>query len=225
MSDTVILVMEVIGTVAFAVSGALVAITRSLDLFGVIFVGCITSVGGGILRDLLMGQFPPSIFLNIPVLALAAATSLLVFLFSYVKRKSFGDFKRRLEVINNYFDAVGLAVFTTIGVEKAVSAGFGDHFIFAVCMGMLTGVGGGLIRDILVDQTPYILKKHVYAVASILGACTYFFGKIYCEPIAVFLSIAIIISTRLLATRFRWQLPKIDLGSNGKEKNYDDSAV
>ena len=212
MSDTVMLVMEVLGTVAFAVSGALVAITGSLDLFGVIFVGCVTAVGGGIMRDVLMGQFPPSIFSNTPMLALAALTAVIVFLVSYRKRKSFGDFKRRLEVINNYFDAVGLAVFTVIGVEKAAEAGFGGHFVFAVCMGLLTGVGGGVLRDVFVDQTPYIFTKHVYAVASLLGGCAYFFGKIYFDKtIAVLLSIAIIILTRLLATRFRWQLPKVDL--------------
>lgn len=209
MSDTLILLMEWIGTVAFAVSGALVAITGGLDLFGVIIVGCITSVGGGILRDVLMGQFPPGIFSNVPMLALAALTSVLVFVFSHRKRNSFEDFKRRLEVINNYFDAVGLAVFTVIGVEKAVAAGFGDKFVFAVCMGLLTGVGGGVLRDVLVDQTPYILKKHVYAVASVAGACVYYFGRIYFEPVAIFVSVVGIILTRLLATKYRWKLPKI----------------
>ncbi len=212
MGDTVMLVMEVLGTVAFAVSGALVAIAGSLDLFGVIFVGCVTAVGGGIMRDVLMGQFPPSIFASTPTLLLAALTAVAVFVVSYRKRKAFGDFKKRLEVINNYFDAVGLAVFTVIGVEKAAEAGFGGHFVFAVCMGALTGVGGGVLRDVFVDKTPYIFTKHVYAVASLLGACIYFFGKIYFDKtLAVLISIAIIILIRLLATRFRWQLPKIDL--------------
>lgn len=207
-----ILLMEWIGTTAFAVSGALVAITRGLDLFGVIIVGCITSVGGGILRDVLMGQFPPGIFSNVPMLALAALTSVLVFVFSYRKRYFFEDFKRRLEVINNYFDAVGLAVFTVIGVEKAVAAAFGDKFVFAVCMGLLTGVGGGVLRDVLVDQTPYILKKHVYAVASVAGAVVYYEGRLYLDrTLTLFAAVALIILLRLLATRFRWRLPRIDL--------------
>lgn len=209
MGESLIFLMECIGTVAFAVSGALVAIAGGLDLFGVLIVGCITSVGGGIMRDVLMGQFPPGIFFNIPILILAGLTSILVFVFSYRKRKSFEDFKRRLEVINNYFDAVGLAIFTVIGVEKAVAAGFGDKFAFTVCMGLLTGVGGGVLRDVLVDQTPYILKKHVYAVASILGACVYFWGRILFEPAAIFISVVGIILTRLLATKYRWKLPKI----------------
>lgn len=212
MSDTFIFVMEVIGTVAFAVSGALVAIAGSLDLFGVVFVGCVTAVGGGILRDVLMGQFPPGIFSNTPVIALAALTAILVFALSAFKRRSFNDLKKRLELINNYFDAAGLAVFTVIGVEKTGEAGYGGHFVFAVCMGMLTGIGGGILRDIFVDRTPSVLQKQVYAVASILGAITYFVCKIYLDrPVSVLISVAVIIVLRLLATRFRWQLPKIDL--------------
>lgn len=212
MSDTLIFVMELIGTVAFAVSGALVAIAGSLDLFGVIFVGCVTAVGGGILRDVLMGQFPPGIFENTPVLALAALTAILVFGVSRFKRRSFGDFKKRLDLINNYFDAVGLAVFTVIGVEKAWEAGFGGWFVFSVCMGLLTGIGGGILRDIFVDRTPSVLQKQVYAVASILGATVYFVCKAYLErPFAVLISVSVIILLRLLATRFRWKLPKIDL--------------
>ncbi|MBE6712020.1 MAG: trimeric intracellular cation channel family protein [Ruminococcaceae bacterium] len=211
MNDTVIVIMEWIGTVAFAVSGALIALARGLDLFGVIFVGCITSVGGGILRDVLMGQVPPSIFSNPLVLALAALTSLLVFIVSYLKRKSFGDFKKRLEIVNNYFDAVGLAVFTVIGVEKTFAAGFSGRFVFAVCMGMLTGVGGGLLRDILVDQTPSVLKKHVYAVASLAGACVYYAAeRCFDKTVSVLVSVTIIILIRLLATKFRWRLPRID---------------
>ena len=221
LSEYLLPVMEWLGTAAFAVSGALVAVTGSLDLFGVIFVGCVTTFGGGILRDALMGQFPPGVFSNTPFLALAAVTSILVFIVSYYKRRSFGDLKKRIEVINNYFDAVGLAAFTVIGVEKAGEAGFGGHFVFAVCMGLLTGIGGGVMRDVLVDQTPYVLKKHIYAVASMIGACSYHFIKIYFDKtLAVLISVAIIILIRLLATRFRWQLPKIDFknGAEGKEQ-------
>lgn len=211
-------IMEVLGTVAFAVSGALVAIAGSLDLFGVVFVGCVTAVGGGILRDVLTGVFPPGIFSNTPTLLLAALTALAVFFLSYRKRRSFDDFKRRLEVVNNYFDAVGLAVFTVIGVEKTAEAGYGGHFVFAVCMGLLTGVGGGVLRDIFVDQKPYIFTKHVYAVASLVGAIAYFFGRIYfVKTLAVLISVAIIMLIRLLATVFRWQLPKINV-DNGDGK-------
>lgn len=217
MSDALILVMELIGTVAFAVSGSLVAIAGSLDLFGVIFVGCVTAVGGGILRDVLMGRFPPGIFANTPMLALAALTAILVFMVSRFKRRSFGDFKKRLDQINNYFDAVGLAVFTVIGVEKAETAGFGGWFVFAVCMGLLTGIGGGILRDIFVDRTPSVLQKQVYAVASIIGAVAYFVCKAYLErPLAVLISVTIMILLRLLATRFRWQLPRIDLDEKEK---------
>ena len=217
MSNAFIFLMDILGTVAFAVSGALVAISGSLDLFGVVFVGCITAVGGGILRDVLMGRFPPDIFSATPVLALAVLTSIFVFVLSYCKRKSFDDFKKRLDVINNYFDAAGLAIFTVIGVEKAGEAGFGGHFVFVICMGLLTGVGGGVLRDILVDQTPSVLQKHIYAVASLVGAIVYFFGKLFFDrTVAILISVVLIVLMRLLATGFRWQLPKIDLDETKK---------
>lgn len=212
MSDTlIILIMEIVGTVAFAVSGSLIAVKGGLDLFGVIFVGCITAFGGGILRDVLMGQFPPSIFSNTRILFLAAATCILCFVLSYINRKSFGKFQQRIEIINNVFDAVGLAAFTVMGIEKAILAGFSDYTAFAILMGCLTGIGGGILRDVLVDKTPYVLRKHVYAVASLVGGCLYFFMRIYFnKTVAVFASVAIIIIMRLMATKFHWKLPKIE---------------
>ena len=215
MNDSIIIIiMEILGTVAFAVSGSLIAVKGGLDLFGVIFVGCITAFGGGILRDVLMGQIPPSIFSNTRYLALAAATCVLTFILSYIRRKSFQQFQKRVEAVNNIFDAIGLAAFTVIGVEKAVLIGFEGYPVFAVAMGFLTGVGGGIIRDVLVDKTPYVLRKHVYAVASLLGGCTYFIMRTCVDKaVAVSASVALIIIIRLLATKFHWKLPKINFES------------
>lgn len=215
MNDTVIIiVMEVIGTIAFALSGSLIAVKSNLDLFGVIFVGSITAVGGGIMRDVLIGQFPPSIFSNTVYLAIAAVTAILTFIFSYLNRKSFQDFKRKLEVVNNFFDAIGLAAFTVIGVEMAVDAGFSTHPVFAILMGFLTGIGGGMIRDVLVDKTPHVLRKQIYAVASLLGGCLFYFIRIsFNETVAVFVSAPIIIIIRMMATQFHWKLPRIDFES------------
>lgn len=212
MNNTVIIIiMEVIGTIAFAVSGSLIAIKGSLDLFGVIFVGCITAVGGGILRDILIGQLPPNIFSNTIFLSIAALTSVSVFVFSYLKRKVFYYFQKKVEVINNFFDAIGLAAFTITGVEMATNAGFSSSPLFVISMGFLTGVGGGIIRDILVDKTPYVLRKHIYAVASMLGGCAYYYMRIYFnETIAVLISMPIIVIIRIMATKYHWKLPKID---------------
>ncbi len=211
---TIIYIMELIGTIAFAISGALIAVRRSLDLFGVVLVGCITSVGGGIMRDLFLGKFPPNIFSNVIVLIIAAITAIVVFVISYFNANKFESFEKRIESINNFFDAVGLATFSAIGTEMACELGFSDMAIFSISMGLLTGIGGGIIRDILVDSTPYVLKKHIYALASIIGSTIYYIIRINGNKIvALIVSIPIIVIIRLLAAKYHWKLPKINLNN------------
>ena len=209
---TIIFIMELIGTIAFAISGALIAVRRSLDLFGVVLVGCITSVGGGIMRDLFLGKTPPSIFSNVIVLVIAAITSIVVFIVSYLNANKFESLEKRIESINNFFDAVGLATFSAIGTEMACESGFLDMAVFSISMGLLTGIGGGIIRDVLVDSTPYVLKKHIYALASIIGSTIYYLIRINGNKIvALTVAIPIIVIIRLLAAKYRWKLPKIIL--------------
>ncbi|MBQ7289191.1 MAG: trimeric intracellular cation channel family protein [Clostridia bacterium] len=212
MSEAILSIMEIIGTVAFAISGALIAARRSLDLFGVILVGCVTSVGGGVLRDVFMGKIPPAIFSNTIILLIAAITSIVVFIILYIHAKQFDVYEKRIETINNFFDAVGLAAFSVTGTEMACAAGFSDKFVFSISMGILTGIGGGIIRDILVDKTPYVLKKHIYALASILGSCLYYFIKINSNKVvAALIAMPFIIIIRVLATKYHWKLPRIRL--------------
>lgn len=213
MNETLIIyIMELIGTVAFAISGALIAVRRNLDLFGVVLVGSITSVGGGIMRDLFLGKFPPNIFSNVIVLIIAAITAIVVFVISYFNVDKFEYFEKRIESINNFFDAVGLATFSAIGTEMACELGFYDMAIFSISMGMVTGIGGGIIRDVLVDSTPYVLKKHIYALASIIGSTIYYLIRINGNKIvALIVSIPIIVVIRLLAAKYHWKLPKINL--------------
>ena len=209
---TIIFIMELIGTVAFTISGALIAVRRSLDLFGVVLVGCITSVGGGIMRDLFLGKTPPSIFSNVIVLVIATITSIVVFIVSYLNVGKFESLEKRIESINNFFDAVGLAIFSAIGTEMACESGFSDMAVFSVSMGVLTGIGGGIMRDILVDSTPYVLKKHIYALASIIGSTIYYFIRINVnEILAIIIAMPIIIIIRILAAKHHWKLPKITL--------------
>lgn len=207
------IIMEVIGTIAFAVSGALIAISASLDLFGVTFIGCITAVGGGIMRDILIGKYPPSIFNNTEILLIAALTAIVVFVIAYINADHFRVFKEKIERINNIFDAIGLAAFSVTGTEVAFTSGLGDKFTFSVLMGMLTGVGGGIVRDILVTKAPYVLKKHIYALASIFGSVLYYFIRVYTNntvagTVISMLSVFII---RMLATKYLWKLPKIKI--------------
>lgn len=209
---TIIFIMELIGTIAFAVSGSLIAVKHGLDLFGVVLVGCITSVGGGILRDLFLDKTPPGIFSNVIVLVIAAITSIVVFIVSYFNAARFESLEKRTESINNFFDAVGLATFSVIGIEKACESGFSEMAIFSISMGVLTGIGGGMMRDILVDSTPYVLKKHIYALASIIGSTVYYLIRINAnEILAITIAMPIMVVIRLLAAKHHWKLPKITL--------------
>ncbi len=211
-------VLEIIGTVAFAVSGALVAIGASLDIFGVIFVGCITAVGGGILRDILLGINPPAIFNNLPVFLIALITTVIVFIIAYINRKRFNVFRMKIEYANNFFDAIGLAAFSVIGSEVGYLNGFSGNGFIIIVIGMITGIGGGIFRDILTDTTPYVFKKHIYAIAAISGSFLYFILRIYIENISIssVLSMLIVFVIRMLATKYRWSLPKIHITDNGE---------
>lgn len=207
----IIKITEIIGTIAFALSGCLVAVGSGLDVFGVVFIACVTAFGGGILRDMLLGINPPAIFENFPVFLIAVAVALLVFILAFVFRKKFSDFKTKIEHVNNVFDAIGLSAFVVIGSEVACINGFSDNGFVVVFSGMITGVGGGIFRDVLIDTTPYIFKKHVYALAAILGAVLYFYFRGYTGEVgtASLLSMLLVFVIRMLATRYRWSLPKI----------------
>ena len=169
--------IEAIGTIAFASSGAMTAIRKRLDLLGVIILGETTAVGGGMLRDILHILTGPYIVIY--------------------------------ERIMNIFDAVGLAAFTVTGIDTAMMAGYGDYRFLSIFLGVLTGVGGGVLRDIMAGQTPYILKKHVYACASLAGALFYvYLSDFLGESISMVAAAFLVVLIRLLATRYCWDLPK-----------------
>lgn len=213
MTETILLILEIIGTIAFAVSGGFVAIRAKFDIFGVLVIGCVTAVGGGITRDILIGVTPPAIFSRWYIVGVAALAALGVFLLAYWKRKRFDETRGRVEHVNNIFDAVGLAAFTVMGTEIAFSQGLSGNVFLSVMLGVLTGVGGGLLRDIFTETPPYIFTKHVYALASILGAVLYYVIRLFCEltVIPTLAGICFIVLVRLFATKYRWSLPKIDL--------------
>lgn len=211
-------VLEIAGTVAFAVSGAFVAIKARFDIFGVLVIGCITAVGGGITRDMLIGATPPAIFSKIYIVGIACLASLIVFIVAYIKRKKFDEIRERIEHINNIFDAIGLAAFTVMGTEIAFTNGLSENVFLSITIGVLTGVGGGVLRDILTETSPYIFKKHVYALASILGAVLYYLIRIWVNDTTLpsIVAMIFIIGIRLLATKYRWDLPKIKLQEQDK---------
>ena len=215
----IIKIMEIIGTIAFALSGALVAISSGLDIFGVVFLACITAFGGGVVRDILLGLNPPAIFTDFKLFLIAMVVAVLTFVIAYIFRAKFNLFKRKIELVNNVFDAIGLSAFVVIGSEVSCLNGFQNNGFIVVFCGMITGVGGGIFRDVLIDTTPYIFKKHIYAMAAIMGGIIYFVLRKYAQNIqlASLLSMLLMFVIRMLATKYKWSLPKIYIGNNIKK--------
>ncbi len=215
----IISIMEIIGTIAFALSGSLVAISSGLDVFGVVFLACITAFGGGIVRDIILGISPPAIFNDFPIFMVSLFVAVLTFVIAYIYRKSFNSFKMKIEYINNVFDAVGLSAFVVIGSEICYSNGFTGNGFIVVFAGMITGIGGGIFRDVLIDTTPYVFKKHIYAMAAIIGGILYYILRKYTHNVNLssVLSMMLIFAIRMLATKYRWSLPRIHINDNRKE--------
>ena len=209
--DTMLLVLELIGTCAFAISGAVLGITKRFDIFGVIFSGILTALGGGIIRDLLLGNLPPAMFRNYIYLIFAVATCLLTFIVASILKNRFSENIVIIDRVNNIFDAIGLGVFTIVGMNVAINNGFGDNFFFVVCLGMTTGCGGGILRDAIVGEVPFVLRKRVYAVASIAGGIAYYVMYIMLKQgvvISAVVGITLIFALRIFASVFKWDLPR-----------------
>lgn len=207
---TVFFVIEIIGTIAFACSGAMVAIEKQLDLLGVIVLGGTTAVGGGLIRDLIIGIRPPTLFVK-PVYVLTAFLAVMVmFCIVRFRRMTILIFSSlAYERVMNLLDAIGLGAFTVVGIDTAIDAGYGDYRFLMVFLGVITGVGGGILRDIMAGQTPAVLKKHVYACASIAGAvCYVVLMDIWGMDISMIVSALLVVVIRVLARHYKWNLPR-----------------
>lgn len=203
------LVLETVGVISFAVSGAIAAIDKEIDLFGVLFLSLVTAFGGGLLRDVLIGR-TPAFFSAYFHIASAAAAALIVFLVAALLKKRYVVREALIGRINNYFDAVGLGIFAVTGAKACMSAGYTSALV-AISLGMITGIGGGMVRDLCLKEIPFVLKKHVYAVAALAGAATYYLAfrvAHISEYIALSLGIAAVVAIRLLATKFKLNIPR-----------------
>ena len=207
--ESFVRVLEIIGTVAFAASGALIAMKKHMDLLGVIVLGVVTAIGGGILRDLILGITPPLAFRD-PTCAVVAICTAIVLFIPWVRHHMMYN-SRLFDAALLVMDSVGLGVFTVMGIWNALSFSPDRSTFLLVFVGVLTGVGGGVIRDILAGNTPYILVKHIYACASLIGAisCTLL---LRCLPqyAAMLIAILLVLIVRLLSAYFRWNLPRAD---------------
>lgn len=201
-----IFILEIIGTASFAVSGAMTGLGKKMDIFGVAILGLVTATGGGVLRDILLGSFPPMMFQN-PVYAFAAVlVSVIVFI--PVVCRWLTHNKKLYELIMFITDTIGLGIFTVVGTQAAYLSGYNNLFL-AVFVGTITGVGGGVLRDVLAKNMPYIFIKHIYALAAMIGG---FLCAVLYQPggrwVSMFSGLVLIVVIRCLAARFRWSLPK-----------------
>lgn len=210
--DEFIFILELIGTVAFASSGAMIAIEKKMDIFGVNVLGSTTAVGGGIMRDIILGLTPPGAFSHPVYVLVAALTSTILFVIAYAKPTAFES-----RVKTDYYDKLmfwcdtaGLGIFTVVGIQAAVRAVGGENVFFFVFIGTLTGVGGGVLRDIMAGETPYILVKHIYACAAIAGGIVCVVGRTaFGEAYGTILGLAATVLLRFLAAHFRWNLMRV----------------
>ena len=196
----IIYILDLIGTAAFAASGAWVGVRKHMDLFGVLVLGIVTAVGGGTLRDLLLGDIPPFSLQDETYIYIAITVALVVF----INRRRFKLFEKPLL----YFDAIGLGTFVVIGTTKAMEFQLGA--LGAVLMGVMTGTAGGVLRDLLANQVPLILRREIYASACIAGgALLVILEKAgVALPAAALLAAGTVIVVRLLAIHYDWSLPK-----------------
>ena len=205
-------IMEMIGTVAFASSGAILGIRKGMDVFGIIILGGVTALGGGVIRDLVLGATPPAMFTSPTAVILSVITTLILFCIFYAKidfldTKIFSTFEKLMNIL----DAIGLGVFTSIGISKAIYMGY-ENKILLLFVGMVTGVGGGIIRDTLSNISPVIFREQIYAIASLIGATfyIYFFHKVETYKLMI-ISAVIVTAVRLVSIKLNLRLNKIKI--------------
>ena len=201
-----IMIFEIIGTLAFAVSGAITALKKNMDIFGVCILGLTTAVGGGIIRDLILGITPPATFRDPTNALLAIGVSVIVFILAV--RHKISENNKVYELTMLISDAAGLGIFTVCGARVAIDAGFSGNIFLTIFVAVLTGVGGGVIRDLFAGDRPYIFVKHIYACAALAGA-------IFCRLLwnvagsgfSMAAGFVLVVIIRMLAVKFHWNLP------------------
>ena len=205
--DTFILVINLVGTVAFAVSGALTGLRKNMDVFGVCILGLTTAVGGGVIRDVILGLTPPSTFRDPTCATLALVTSAIIFLPQI--RRLLMHHPDRYNLLMLWMDSLGLGAFSVVGVQIAYEHVASPTLFLLVFVGVVTGVGGGVLRDLMACDMPYIFVRHVYATASLAGALTCALLWHPAGSVAAMLAgIVIVVVIRCLSAHFRWNLPK-----------------
>ncbi len=199
--QTIVLILDLFGTMAFAVTGAFKAIEHKSDIVGIIILATITGVAGGTVRDITLGRFPPHSISDPSYVIITAATGVVIFFVHNKLQKHWNLFLK--------FDAIGLGVFTAIGATLAYQI-FGMNFLAIALAGMVTAVGGGILRDMFVNEIPLVFVKELYASASFLGVVVFYLLLLVQLPLEIVTISSIFVTTvlRLVAMKYNWNLPK-----------------
>jgi uncharacterized membrane protein YeiH len=208
--EKLLFLFDLAGTFVFALSGALAGVKRKLDLFGVLVLSFAAANSGGIARDVLIGTIPPGAISDWRYLGISLAAGLLTFYFSAIIIRLWNPVL--------LFDAAGLALFAVSGAQKALNHGLDP--VMATSLGMLTGIGGGMMRDLLLTEIPAVLRSELYAVAALAGAAVVVGGHLLRLPITpvAIAGAALCFGLRVLAMRYNWQLP---VAKTSGQKNTD----
>ena len=200
--DFFIYVLDLFGTMAFAVTGAFKAIEHKADIVGIIILATITGLAGGTIRDVVFGKTLPNSLIDPTYVIITVISAVVLFLLYSKMKKHWNVFLK--------FDALGLGVFTVIGATFAYNL-FGMNFLIIVLSGMLTAFGGGILRDVFVNQTPIVFVKELYASASFIGAVTFYFTLLITNEVyaATIIGITLTTGLRLIAMRYNWNLPRV----------------
>lgn len=193
-------IIDILGTISFAVSGAFLAMEKKLDPFGVLVLAFVTAIGGGTLRDMLIG--------NLPVSWLTNSTATIVIFSAAVVTIFFGRYLKQLTTTLFLFDALGLGLFTVVGIELGIEKGFSTGV--CITLGTITACFGGVVRDVLLNNIPLLFRKEIYALACIAGGLIYFLLrqlKIDADVITI-ICILIIFTIRIIAVRYKISLPQ-----------------
>ena len=203
--DFFIYVLDLFGTMAFAVTGAFKAIEHKADIVGIIILATITGLAGGTIRDIVFGKTLPNSLIDPAYVIITVISAIVLFLLYSKMKKHWNVFLK--------FDAVGLGVFTVIGATFAYNL-FGMNFLVIVLSGMLTAIGGGILRDVFVNQTPIVFVKELYASASFIGAVIFYFTLLITNEVyaATIIGIALTTGLRLVAMKYNRNLPKVRSG-------------
>ncbi len=214
MNSVLMALIENIGIIAFAISGAVVAAKKDMDIFGINLLALVTATGGGLIRDIIIDNIPPAMFVNPAYTIISLVTATIAFIVMKTRRPLPKAVAPVYDTLIFWLDTLGLAAFTVDGAFTGIHSPYGDNLFMVAFVGIVTGIGGGIIRDVFADNVPAVLIKHVYAIACIAGAVVLVFlwkytGNELVSSLAGFFTIVVI---RFLAMHFKWNLPTVHLG-------------